>query len=128
MTAVEKDFDWRMSRFGNRVVKAKGTIDDFAKTVFGGIDLVYIDGLHTYEGVRHDIAVCREFVKPAIAYSGHDYCGSWPGVVKAVDEALGKPDRTFHNGSWLKFVKPDRRFSSLCSAARYNTRICNTAM
>ena len=33
---------------------------------------------------------------------GHDYCPGWPGVIKAVEEKLGKPDKTFLDGSWMK--------------------------
>lgn len=34
--------------------------------------------------------------------SGHDYVNGWGGVVKAIDEVLGKPDYVYADGSWLK--------------------------
>lgn len=34
--------------------------------------------------------------------AGHDYCSTWSGVMKAADEMLGKPDKTFPDCSWIK--------------------------
>lgn len=70
--------------------------------------MVYIDGLHTYEGCSHDIAVCKESIRPRVAYAGHDYTDRIAhvvGVKKAVDEAFGAPDAVFCDNSWIKFVK-----------------------
>ena len=107
MHKVECDFDRRVGA-DKRVVKVKGSIDTFVEkhsTLKEKIDFVYIDGLHTYEGVRHDIEIVRDKIKPRIAIAGHDYCpGLWDGAVKAVHEQLGKPDATFQDTSWLIFT------------------------
>ena len=68
-------------------------------------DFIYIDGLHTYEGVREDILNYLPLVKEGGIIGGHDYGTPHPhltGVTKAVDEVLGKPDKTFKDGSWIK--------------------------
>lgn len=108
MVKVEAEFDRRHSA-DPRVTKVRGTVDTFVKEygsvagVFDKIDLVYIDGLHTYEGVHHDIEMAMANFKPRIAIAGHDYYqGNWPGIVKAIDELLGAPDATFADGSWMK--------------------------
>ncbi len=110
MKKVEQDFDRRHSN-DPRVVKVRGTIDTFIEQykndpdVFGKIDLVYIDGLHTYEGVSHDIERTQGEIKPLRAIAGHDYFkDGWPGIYRAVHEAVGEPDKVFGDGSWLKFV------------------------
>lgn len=49
------------------------------------IDLVYIDGDHRYEHVRHDILAWSEHVRPGGIIAGHDY-GLFEGVNQAVQE------------------------------------------
>ena len=53
-------------------------------------DMIFIDALHTYEGVKKDIELWKD--NATVILSGHDYTPGWPGVVKAVDESVGKPD------------------------------------
>ena len=55
------------------------------------IDIVFIDALHTYEGVKDDIAAWLPKVKKGGIISGHDYKGHKRhiGVQIAVDEAFG---------------------------------------
>lgn len=57
-----------------------------------GADLVFIDGDHEYPSVRQDITLYRGFVRRGGILAGHDYSNkSWPGVVRAVTEAFGRP-------------------------------------
>ncbi len=54
------------------------------------VDFVFIDGDHTYEGVKADIAAWTGKVKSGGILGGHDYSyetESGKGVSKAVDEA-----------------------------------------
>lgn len=111
MMQVERLFDNRMQfmQMYFNIVKHKGTIDTFVQSIdFAkyrqNIDFVYIDALHTYDGCKHDIDICQKYIKPKIAYAGHDYVDGWAGVKKAVNEMLGVPDKTFEDGSWMKFV------------------------
>ena len=112
MVEVEKAFDSRAASVKEyaEVVKHKGTLDTFIQSdefskLKGKIDLVYIDACHTYEGCKHDIEICKQHLKPNIAFAGHDYADGWLGVKKAVNELLGKPDEVFGDFSWIKFVE-----------------------
>lgn len=70
----------------------------------GQCDLVYIDGGHTYKEVRRDIADWLPKVKRGGFITGHDYWNKFPGVVKAVNELIGKPDKIFVDSSWIKRI------------------------
>ena len=111
MDEVEKQFDRRASAANDlaEVIKFKGTLDDFIKTdlfkkLDGQFDFTYVDACHTYEGCKHDIEVCKQFIRPKIAFAGHDYVDGWAGVKNAVDEQLGKPDIVLADGSWIKYI------------------------
>jgi predicted O-methyltransferase YrrM len=52
------------------------------------LDFVFIDGDHSYEAVRADIANYRQLVRPGGVLCGHDYGDVCPGVRRAVDEAF----------------------------------------
>lgn len=57
----------------------------------GSLDLVFIDGDHSYDGVRKDIAAWKSKVRPGGFLAGHDYkpsgCGHYgQNVGRAVDE------------------------------------------
>lgn len=66
------------------------------------VDFVYIDGMHTYEQVKKDLInylpVCKYYI------CGHDYVKGWDGVIQAVDEIIGKPDKIFKDYSWVKRI------------------------
>lgn len=51
-------------------------------------EMVFIDGEHTYEGVKKDIELWKGKATKIIC--GHDYCDAWEGVKKAVDEKFEK--------------------------------------
>ena len=70
-------------------------------------DFIYIDGLHTYDGVKTDITNYLPLVKKGGVIGGHDYTDlhhHLEGVKKAVDEMLGEPDKVFKDNSWIKYV------------------------
>jgi predicted O-methyltransferase YrrM len=65
-------------------------------------DLVYIDGDHSYNAVRSDIAAARRLVAPGGWLGGHDYGGpGTPEVKPAVDEMLGRPPHLFPDANFL---------------------------
>lgn len=105
MTLVENEFDQRF-KHDDRVTKVKGTIDTLSEMIERGeiaektIDVVYIDGCHTYDAVKHDISVALKKIKPKYAIAGHDY--GWPGIHDAIAESLGAVDETYSDSSWLK--------------------------
>ena len=66
-------------------------------------DMVYIDGLHTYEGVSYDIANYKTIIKPGGFVCGHDY--GWGNVRHAIGQLLDdKVDATFKDASWAKQI------------------------
>jgi len=48
------------------------------------LDFAYIDGDHSYEGVRTDIATIWPLIKKGGIMGGHDFHGTWPGTIRAV--------------------------------------------
>lgn len=101
MRMIEHQFNMKMKKYQNITkIKSKSldVVDQFENH---SLDMVYIDGLHTYDGVKADIEAWDLKVKPGGYLCGHDY-GSrhFPGVKIAVDE-FRKPDATFKDSSWL---------------------------
>lgn len=69
------------------------------------IDMLYIDGVHTYDQVKKDIENYKHIIKPGGLICGHDYTSHFQGVMNAVDEAFGKPDLIFVDNTWLVKIK-----------------------
>lgn len=65
------------------------------------IDILFIDGNHSYDGVKSDIENYIKKIKKNGIISGHDYSSKWPGVVRAVNEKFGK-DILVKQGCWIK--------------------------
>ena len=53
-------------------------------------DIIYIDAAHEYKAVYSDIESFWEILKPGGFMFGDDYNSCWLGVIKAVDEFVGK--------------------------------------
>jgi hypothetical protein len=102
---VEEQFDLRLKLVDN-IQKIKGYSTDYSIEC----DMVYIDACHKYECVIEDIKHWLPLTKKII--SGHDYntdefIKKHPhiaGVKIAVNEQLGKPNKTYEDGSWFKKV------------------------
>ena len=61
------------------------------------VDFLFIDGNHSYEGVKADIEAWHPKLKPGAILCGHDFGGGYDGVTKAVKERFLKfslPART----------------------------------
>jgi cephalosporin hydroxylase len=63
-------------------------------------DMLYIDGLHTYDGVMADIKNYKPLIKKGGFIAGHDYIDNAFGVKKAVDENF-TINQTFKDTSWI---------------------------
>lgn len=109
------NFDEVFDEFQNRIKEKKDKITVYKMYSCDAVvslkddtyDFVYIDGLHTYEGVKDDINNYLPLVKKGGYIGGHDYGTSHKhllGVTKAVDEAFGKPDKVFEDNSWIKKI------------------------
>jgi len=71
-------------------VEASHLFDD------GVLDFVFIDAMHTYEGVRRDLIWCEK-VRPGGLVCGHDYGSKrHVGVKQAVDEHIAATGFDLH--------------------------------
>lgn len=85
---------YERSKINCKLVKGESVeIAESIKQYTGGyfaeiklIDFVYLDADHTYESVSTDIDAWWPLVSDGGVIAGHDYCESFPGVIKAVDE------------------------------------------
>lgn len=102
---AEKVFD-RVRRNSNNIIKLKGFDDEFLEVIPDkSMDAVYIDGNHYEEPFKKNLKAWLSKVKDDGYICGHDYYDITPGVVKAVEEVLGKPHMTFSDSSWLFEMK-----------------------
>lgn len=69
------------------------------------VDMVYIDASHHYDDVSADIDFWLPLMESKSVISGHDYSNKFPGVIKAVNERFGKPDKVYKDTSWIKFIE-----------------------
>jgi hypothetical protein len=108
MAQVESIFDSRLGRAQN-IIKIRGAsndlVDVFANSSF---QLVYIDSLHTYDVVRNDIMRWWPKLQPGGFIGGHNHSSRWPGVVRAVADAFGAPDKLYRDTSWIVQKTPRR--------------------
>lgn len=63
-------------------------------------DFVFIDADHEYESVKADIVAWLPKVKKGGIISGHDYCASQQGVIKAVNECFRRGRKFFTGYVW----------------------------
>lgn len=103
MSIVEKQFDEMANTYSN-ITKWKMTSFEAAQKFDPNtIQFVYIDALHTYDGVRQDIELWYPKIMRGFYIGGHDYGSKHhPGVKVAVDDMFGKPDEVFPDSSWVK--------------------------
>jgi len=77
----------RLAVFGDRIDVVRETSSRAAEIIKDQVDFVYIDALHTYEGVRDDLRLWLPKIRDGGVIGGHDYGHpSFPGVKNAVDE------------------------------------------
>jgi len=78
----------------------------------GELDFVFIDGDHTYGGVKEDLAAWYPKVRPGGFFGGHDYGDVCEGVKRAVDEFSKATGSTISVGEgsvwWTSIRTPSR--------------------
>lgn len=102
MKEVERIFDSRTKNIAN-IEKRKGKSEDIGKEAGKAgekFDIIYIDGAHDYNNVKLDLLLWKKMITKCI--TGHDYYSKFPGVIRAVNEAVGKPSKIFRDSSWIK--------------------------
>jgi len=101
MESIEWVFD-NITKGIDKIHKIKDTSESAIKyfsTLQDKINLIYIDGSHTYEGVKSDLINYCNFLKNDFYLCGHDI--SCPEVRKAVVEVVGNPHKTYEDDSWM---------------------------
>ena len=53
-----------------------------------------------YNDTKYIIETALSKLNPSII-AGHDYIEKFPGVIKAVNALLGKPDKIYRDGSYM---------------------------
>jgi hypothetical protein len=82
---VKALFKQNTARFGDKVCFLNLTSDEsFNLIPDKSLDYIFIDGDHSYDSVKKDLAHYYSKVKPGGIFSGHDF--SLPGVSRAVKE------------------------------------------
>ena len=91
----------RAQPFGKRavpmVMESRQACESFEDN---SLDFVFVDGDHSYEGVKEDIDIWLPKIKTGGYICGHDY-DSRPGVRQAVDEAFGTAVKADANRTWF---------------------------
>lgn len=95
------DFD--KNTRGRNVVKYAMKSFEAVGLIEEKVNFIYIDAVHSYPSLKQDATLYVPKLLPKGLFGGHDYSSSWPGVVRAVDELFGKPDKVFCDSSWLKW-------------------------
>jgi predicted O-methyltransferase YrrM len=87
-------------QYGLRAKLLVMTTDEAARVIGdNGLDFVFIDADHTEDGAAADIAHWTPKVRAGGWVGGHDYnVKTFPGVVRAVDQAFGKRVITYQPG------------------------------
>lgn len=75
----------------------------------GTFDGVFIDGCHSYESVRRDIAIAESVLETGGEIAFHDYWRGEPGVVRAVNEYMEEGARMRMVADRVAIVKPPRK-------------------
>ena len=105
---AENEFDRRMKKYKN-VLKLKAKSSDAHNSIKDNtVDLVYIDGDHSYEAVKNDIIFWKPKIKNTGYICGHDYYqhDDSIGVKKAVDEFFpNKIIKIYKDSSWCIHMK-----------------------
>ncbi|AIX18326.1 hypothetical protein Syn7803C34_27 [Synechococcus phage ACG-2014f] len=86
-----------VSKYPKRAYTHRMTSVEAAKEVEDrSIDIIFIDGLHTYEGVKEDLEAWVPKIKIGGIISGHDYKGMkrHEGVTIRVNEVFGEENIT----------------------------------
>lgn len=67
------------------------------------LDMVYVDGDHSYEAVKADILATLPYIRSNGFLAGHDYY--LPDVTRALREYFTEVDEVFSDGSWAIRIK-----------------------
>ena len=100
----EELFNKRLSKyFGVRCFPIRKTSEDYVKDFNEPLDMVYIDGDHSYESVQRDLKLWYNKLRANGFLCGHDYSDLEPESKLAIDEFISANElklRLFEDWSW----------------------------
>lgn len=92
------------SRF--RLLVSRGGSFDIGSSDIGPMDVIFIDGDHGAEAVRHDTELARAIVRPGGIIIWHDYSNPEAHVTAVLDEEIRRGHEIRHvEKTWLAFEK-----------------------
>jgi len=74
---------------------------------WGPLDMIFVDGSHSYEGVKADVAAWERHLTPEGVMAFHDYKNRKHRVTKAVDETMVGWERVGLAGTLVAYKKKD---------------------
>ena len=72
--------------FEQQIETFKGTSMEYSQLQKTPLRMAFIDGDHTYDGVKKDVLALSDMIVENGYLCFHDYSDTFPGVVRAVDE------------------------------------------
>lgn len=98
----EQIFDKLVSKYPQQIIKHKGySLPVAAEFDDASLDIIFIDGDHSYEGCKADIEAWLPKLREGGVMAGHDYeHPQFPGVKKSVDEIFDEVE-VFSDMVWL---------------------------
>ena len=104
-TELSEDYEFLKTKYENnkKVTLHKGYSHDILNTFNDNtFDMIYVDGDHSYNGVKRDLEIAFLKVKKGGYICGHDYSNAmFPSVVNAVNEFCEK------NNLVIKYITED---------------------
>lgn len=98
-----------IKEFGSKATIMRMTSEEAEdKFLPASLDVVFIDGDHSYRSVCRDIELWLPKMRKGGLFCGHDYslCGANAGVVKAVNEMIGGENVVIGSRkTWLYYVE-----------------------
>ena len=101
---IEEKFK-KETELGRVVLHKQKTEEAVENFPDGYFDWIYIDANHTYDFIHKDLEMYRPKMKKGGIIAGHDYwVNRFDGVIKAVNEMIGEPEKVFPDTSWIKNI------------------------
>jgi predicted O-methyltransferase YrrM len=104
---VMPEFLQNTKRFSERIEPHRGRSAEIAASWTRPIDLLFIDGDHSYEGCSGDLRAWMPFVRPGGWVTFHD--SSEVGVARAISEFLPRAHRSLEFRAWSIYAARKRK-------------------
>jgi hypothetical protein len=107
ISEIEESYTYNVAPIGNKI-KTIVSLTDEAAQYFDdkSVDVIFVDGGHSYEVVKADIEAWLPKMKPNGIMAGHDYM-AWIGVNRALTEIFGTPHKV-ENDCWFIYLDKNK--------------------